>query len=62
MESYNSLLAFFLPIYFHVPGLTQTELLTIPGSVTLMRLARVAIIPATALRGLAKDLAALRKE
>jgi arylsulfatase A-like enzyme len=41
----------------HAPGLTQTELLTFPPSVTLVKLARVAIIPAATLRAIADDLA-----
>lgn len=40
----------------HVPGLVQTELLTLPPSATLVRLARLAIIPAEALRAIAGDL------
>ena len=45
----------------HVPGLTQTELLTLPPSATLVKLARVAIIPAAALRALTAELADLRR-
>jgi arylsulfatase A-like enzyme len=41
----------------HVPGLAHTELLTLPPSATLLKLARLAIIPAATLRALAEDLA-----
>lgn len=41
----------------HVPGLVHTELLTLPPSATLLRLARLAIIPTATVRALAEDLA-----
>jgi arylsulfatase A-like enzyme len=46
----------------HVPGLTQTELLTLPPSATLVKLARVAIIPAATLRALTTELAQARQK
>ena len=46
----------------HVPGLVQTEQLTLPPGASLLRLARLGIIPAATLRALADDLAAPRKD
>jgi hypothetical protein len=42
----------------HVPGLNHTEQLNLPAGVTLLDLARTAVIPASALKALAEDLAA----
>jgi arylsulfatase A-like enzyme len=40
----------------HVPGLGQTEQLTLPPTATLLQLARRAIVPASALRAIADEL------
>lgn len=41
----------------HIPGIVNTEQLTLPPGATLLRLARLAVIPATTLTTLANDLA-----
>jgi hypothetical protein len=45
----------------HVPGLVQTEQLTLPPTATPLRLARLAIIPAATRHAIAEDFAALQK-
>ncbi|OXM60979.1 sulfatase [Amycolatopsis vastitatis] len=41
----------------HLPGLAQTELVSLPGPASLLHLARLAVIPANTLRRIAEDLA-----
>jgi arylsulfatase A-like enzyme len=41
----------------HLPGLAQTELVSLPGPASLLNLAQLAVIPAGTLRRIAEDLA-----